>query len=133
MQTVTVADPETALAEDGWQPPSWAFTGILLVLGAAIAAFALFSPAQWEQRFRVESVSVNPDDNALTIRHNGCDETYRYEIEESPQQIVITLENKAQSIYNFCSRSFSHEVMLDEPIGERLIIAANSGRFLSPS
>ena len=97
--------------------------GVAAVVAVLAGAYALSPLSQrWEQRFMVSSVEVDDTGTELTIHYDGCDETFRHSVVEGPDQIVVVLENQVQDIYHFCSRGFSHELVLDAPVGDRRIL-----------
>lgn len=120
------AESERSVDDTEVEQPKSRFR-IAIVLTAALGLLVgvyFLSPLseRWEQRFRVSSVQVDDAGTTLTIHYDGCDETFRHSVVEGPDQIVVVLENRVQDIYKFCSRGFSHELLLEEPVGDRRIL-----------
>ena len=80
-----------------------------------------------------ERFEIDQADTFVSVFHEGCNETYRYSVEESSDEIRVHAELKQQRDYNACLSIFEERLELEEPVGLRRIVDQATGQTLHPS
>ncbi len=80
-----------------------------------------------------DELVIEPDATFVRVFHNGCNETYRYSVEETADEIWVLAEMRQQSSVNDCLAIFEERLELDQPIGRRQILDKATGEILLPA